>query len=70
LNILQYAIRTRGFYVCRQIAPKPANYQPGSKPGIIINAGCRNVKKSGQVIAGVEGYQIKACTNIRRSSSI
>ena len=70
LNVLQNAIRTRGFCVCRQIAPKPANYQPISKPGIVISASCRNAKKSGQVVAGVEGYQRKACTNILRSSSI
>jgi len=70
LNVLQYVIRTRGFCVCRQIAPKPANYQPGSKPGIVINASCRNAKKSGQIVASVERYQRKACTNILRSSSI
>ena len=70
LNDLQYAIRTRGCYVCRQIALKPANYQLGSKPGTVINASCRNAKKSGQVVARVEGCQIKACTSTLRWSSI
>jgi len=70
LIVLQCAIRTRSYCICRQIAPKPTNYQPGTTPCIVFNASCRNTRKSGQFVAGVEGCQRKACTNILRWSSI
>ena len=70
LIVLQCAIRTRSCCVCRQIAPKPTNYHPGSTPGVYFNTSCRNTRKSGQFVAGVERCQRKACTNILRWSSI